>query len=67
MSADLSPKPYRIEWRAILTTTWLLVKEADSHDEALTIAREHVGEFGGYTRVIVQHVIERYEHAGRSA
>lgn len=59
-NVDFSPKPYRIEWR-LGRTPWALAAESDSHDDARRLAREHVEKFGGFSRVVVQHVIERFD------
>lgn len=56
---DFSPKPYRIERRLHIGQPWMLVDEADSHDEALRKADASVDEWDGYARVVVQHVIHR--------
>lgn len=51
--------PYRVEWQANRTTNWVPHRDSDSHDDARALAREHVKSYGGYCRVIAQHVIER--------
>lgn len=56
MDADL--KPYRVEWRAHLTTRWLRAAEADHHEDAMAVAQIWREQHGGQTRVISQHVIE---------
>lgn len=60
VSKTAAPKPYRIEHR-FGENHWTLVDEAEDHEEALELAdafvKEHEGE---KTRVIVQHVIERF-------
>jgi hypothetical protein len=59
---DFSPKPYRVERRLHIGQPWMLVEEADSHSDALALARGTVKQYDGYARVIVQHVIERFDH-----
>lgn len=67
MSADCDLKPYRIEWQFQLDISWTPVTSCDSHDEALAAAEAHVGKYGGYCRVISQHVIHRTKSVGSSA
>lgn len=61
MSAAYDLKPYRVEWQYNRTITWTLAGDGgyDSHDEARAAAADWVKEYGGFTRVIAQHVIER--------
>ena len=61
MSAEYDLKPYRVEWQHNRVTTWVLGAKGgyDSHDEAREAALKHVADFGGFARVVVQHVIER--------
>lgn len=59
MSAD-HLLPYRIEARHSSAFKWIIVDEAEAHDEALEIAEAFPKAHEGYrTRVVVQHVIER--------
>jgi hypothetical protein len=57
--------PYRIEWRPNLVTRWGLLRTAATHDEALEAMRAEAKKHSGYTRVVVQHVIERHKSAVR--
>lgn len=59
MSAHPDLKPYRVEWQFTRTVTWVPVTSCDSHEEALGAAEKHIGEYGGFCRVIAQHVIHR--------
>lgn len=59
MSADYELKPYRVDWPYTLTTSYVLVKDCDSHEDARDVAAAHVKKFEGECRVISQHVIER--------
>lgn len=56
-----SPEPYRVEWRLHIGMVWTLVEEVSSHDDALELARKQVKEYQGFTRVVTQHVIERFD------
>lgn len=48
---------YRVEWRATLTTNWILIGTGETHDEA-TGLMEHWAEQGeGQTRIVTQHAI----------
>jgi hypothetical protein len=49
---------YRVEWRANLTTLWVLAQSTDGHEEARNLAARHLAAHGGQVRIIVQHVIE---------
>lgn len=57
-------KPYRVMWRPDLSTRWLLMKEADTREEADGIAVETIKAHRGYVRLITQHVIEETTSAG---
>jgi hypothetical protein len=61
VSAEYDLKPYRVEWQRFRTSTWVLAGDGgyDSHEDACACAREWVKAYGGFTRVIVQHVIQR--------
>jgi hypothetical protein len=50
-------KPYRVQWRPDLTTSWIVLSDEAEHDAAMAVAEEKRAEFGGQTRVIAQHVI----------
>jgi hypothetical protein len=60
-NVDFNPKPYRVERRLHVGQPWMLVGEADSHEEALRMMRESVEQYEGFARAIVQHVIERFD------
>lgn len=59
MSADYDLKPYRVEWQFSMNIHWTPVTSCDDHDGALATAEAHVEQYGGYCRVIAQHVIHR--------
>lgn len=63
MSADHDLKPYRIEWQFTLSTTWTPVTSCEKHEEAIKIAGKQVDQYGGFCRVIAQHVIHRVKAA----
>lgn len=59
MSAE-NLKPYRVEHKHADMAQWLLVDEAETHDEALELAEAFPKAHKGFkTRVVAQHVIER--------
>lgn len=50
-------EPYRVEWRAGLTTRWTLLGSAESWDDARDLAHAQHAQHKGQVRVICQHVI----------
>jgi hypothetical protein len=59
---DYRLKPYRVEWRAYLNTSWMRIQDCDtargtegSAEDVATKTRER---HNGYTRIITQHIIE---------
>ena len=50
--------PYRVEWRHNLAANWSLMEQVETHDLAVEKADAVREQFGGQTRLIVQHVIE---------
>lgn len=60
MSHDPLP-PYRVVWRAHLTTGWTLLGDRDTREEADTLAIESMKLYGGYCRLIAQHVVAESE------
>jgi hypothetical protein len=63
MTTEIHPKlaPYRVMWRADLSTRWILMKEADTREEADQFALEALHAHGGYCRLISQFVIHESE------
>jgi hypothetical protein len=59
-------KPYRVEWTPHLTTGWILLKACDTRDESAEpdpasaegVAFEARKKWGGFTRIVSQHVVE---------
>lgn len=49
--------PYRVEWRADLTTGWCYMGDYPHQDQARAAAAEHHTRFGGQVRVVTRHVI----------
>lgn len=49
---------YRVEWRPDLTTGWLYLRPADTHDEAHVEADDALKEYKGQVRIVSQHVTE---------
>lgn len=60
-NVGFSPAPYRVERRLHVGQPWMLVGEADSHDDARAMMRKTVEDYEGFARCIVQHVIERFD------
>lgn len=56
--------PYRVMWRANLSTRWILMKDATTREEADDIAAYAINAYGGYCRLITQHVIAESERTG---
>lgn len=50
-------KPYRVEWRANLTTQWVLLQSCDTHGDALEVMEREEERLGGQARVLTQHVV----------
>lgn len=67
MSQDHHLQPYRIEWQAHHRVHWTLVTSCDDHDEALSAAEAQVEKYGGFARVVSQHVIHRAQNLGARA
>jgi hypothetical protein len=67
MSADYDLKPYRIEWQFDRTVTWTPVTSCEEHDAALKVAERHAAQYGGFCRVISQHVIYRVPDGAKPA
>jgi hypothetical protein len=57
-------EPYRVEWRANLTTRWLLIQECSTREGADGLVRETLKAHGGYCRLKTQHVIEASPRPG---
>jgi hypothetical protein len=64
MAIDVEVPPYRVEWRANLTTRWLLINTAGTREDADGLARDVLREHRGYCRLISQHVIASSERPG---
>lgn len=62
---DVAVPPYRVEWRPNLVVRWSLVGPAGTRERADALARESLAKWGGYCRLIAQHVIESSDRPGR--
>jgi hypothetical protein len=60
MTIDVEVPPYRVEWRANLTTRWLLISTAGTREDADGLARGALRN-RGYCRLISQPVIASRE------
>jgi hypothetical protein len=49
--------PYRVEWRSSASTHWCRIEDRATRDEADALAAATLDQFGGFCRLITQHVI----------
>lgn len=57
---DVEVPRFRVEWRANLTTRWMLIEAVPTRDEADALAAETLGKPGlspGYCRIVEQRVV----------
>lgn len=58
-------RPYRVDWRFGATHSFHASQGFDDHDDARAHAEEMVKQWGGESRVITQHIIERVGTPGK--
>jgi hypothetical protein len=56
--------PYRVEWRANLSTRWMWVGDEPTRPEADELAQRTLTAHGGYCRLLSQHVIATSQRPG---